>query len=98
MARSTRMQTLWRESGLPEAVFQVVEGGAETGMALVDACDMVFFTGSVAAGREIAARAGRRLIPCVTELGGKSAMIVLADADLAAAAEEFQKQEKGGER
>jgi len=55
-------------------------------MALVDACDMVFFTGSVAAGREIAARAGQRLIPCVTELGGKSAMIVLADADVAAAA------------
>jgi acyl-CoA reductase-like NAD-dependent aldehyde dehydrogenase len=47
---------------------------------------MVFFTGSVAAGREIAARAGQRLIPCVAELGGKSAMIVLADADVRAAA------------
>jgi acyl-CoA reductase-like NAD-dependent aldehyde dehydrogenase len=83
---SRRMLALWRECGLPEGVFQVVEGGAETGMALVEACDMVFFTGSVAAGRAIAARAGERLIPCVTELGGKSAMLVLADADVAAAA------------
>lgn len=83
---SRRMQALWKEAGLPPSVFQVVEGGRETGQALVDACDMVFFTGSVAAGRAIAARAGERLIPCVAELGGKSAMIVLADADLRAAA------------
>jgi acyl-CoA reductase-like NAD-dependent aldehyde dehydrogenase len=83
---SRRMQILWQERGLPDGVFQVVEGGAATAMALVDACDMVFFTGSVAAGREIAARAGQRLIPCVTELGSKSALIVLADADVAAAA------------
>jgi acyl-CoA reductase-like NAD-dependent aldehyde dehydrogenase len=83
---SRRMRTLWRETGLPEGVFQVVEGGAEIGSALVDACDMVFFTGGLAAGRQVAARAGERLIPCVAELGGKSAMIVLADADLCAAA------------
>ena len=83
---SRRMEVLWKEAGLPEGVFQVVEGSAETGSALVDTCDMVFFTGGVAAGREIAARAGQRLIPCVAELGGKSAMIVLADADLRAAA------------
>jgi acyl-CoA reductase-like NAD-dependent aldehyde dehydrogenase len=83
---SRRMLALWKEAGLPASVFQVLEGGAETGRALVNACDMVFFTGSVAAGREIAARAGERLIPCVAELGGKSAMIVLADADLRAAA------------
>jgi acyl-CoA reductase-like NAD-dependent aldehyde dehydrogenase len=83
---SLRVQALWRELGLPEGVFQVLEGGAEVGMALVDDCDMVFFTGSVAGGREVAARAGQRLIPCVAELGGNSAMIVLADADLPAAA------------
>lgn len=83
---SRRMQVLWKEAGLPESVFQVVEGGVESSRALVDSCDMVFFTGSVAAGREIAARAGQRLIPCVAELGGKSAMIVLADADVRAAA------------
>jgi succinate-semialdehyde dehydrogenase / glutarate-semialdehyde dehydrogenase len=83
---SRRVQELWRELELPTDVFQVVPGGAEVAGELVDACDMVFFTGSVAAGRQIAARAGERLIPCVAELGGKSAMIVLADADLPAAA------------
>ena len=83
---SRRMVELWREAGLPEGVFQVVEGGADVGMALVDACDMVFFTGGLSSGRQVAARAGERLIPCVAELGGKSAMIVLADADLRAAA------------
>jgi len=45
------------------------------------------FTGSVATGRKVAARAGERLIPCVTELGGKSPFIVLAGADLDRAAE-----------
>jgi succinate-semialdehyde dehydrogenase/glutarate-semialdehyde dehydrogenase len=83
---SRRMLALWRECGLPDNVFQVVEGSDETARALIDTCDGVFFTGSVAAGREVSGRAGRRLIPCVTELGGKSAMIVLADADLQSAA------------
>ena len=83
---SLRVQELWRELALPADVFQVVPGGPEVGGELVDACDMAFFTGSVAAGRKVAARAGERLIPCVAELGGKSAMIVLADADLQAAA------------
>src|SRR5260221_9933189 len=45
------------------------------------------FTGSVATGRKIAALAGGRLIPCVTELGGKAPFIVLAGADLPPAAE-----------
>jgi acyl-CoA reductase-like NAD-dependent aldehyde dehydrogenase len=82
---SRRMLALWRECGLPEDVFQVVEGEAETGEALVETCDMVFFTGSLAVGRKVAGRAGERMIPCVAELGGKSAMIVLGDADLGAA-------------
>jgi acyl-CoA reductase-like NAD-dependent aldehyde dehydrogenase len=83
---SRRMLTLWKQAGLPDGVLQLVEGGADIGRALVNACDMVFFTGSVAAGRQVAAQAGERLIPCVAELGGKSAMIVLADADVQAAA------------
>ena len=83
---SLRVQALWRELGLPEDVFQVALGGPEVGAALVDSCDMVFFTGSVASGQQVAARAGARLIPGVAEVGGKSAMIVLADADLPAAA------------
>lgn len=76
----------WREEiGAPE-VLAAVNGGGATGAAVVDAVDMVMFTGSVRTGRAIAARAGERLIPCSLELGGKDAMIVLADADLERAA------------
>ncbi|HEY0712133.1 MAG TPA: aldehyde dehydrogenase family protein [Polyangia bacterium] len=83
---SLRIQAIWRELGLPPDVFQVLPGGAEVGEALVEAADMVFFTGSEAAGRKVARRCGERLIPCVLELGGKSPFIVLADADVEAAA------------
>ena len=83
---SLRVETLWREMGFPRDVFQVLPGDGRVGEALVDTCDMVFFTGSVASGKAVARRAAERLIPCVTELGGKSAMIVLEDADLDAAA------------
>jgi acyl-CoA reductase-like NAD-dependent aldehyde dehydrogenase len=83
---SIRILELWRKLGLPEDVFQVVPGRGEAGEALVERADMIFFTGSQAVGRRVAARAGERLVPCVAELGGKSAMIVLADADLPRAA------------
>jgi len=83
---SLHIQTLWRETGLPPDVFQVVAGRADAGRALCQQVDMIFFTGSQAAGREIARTAGERLIPAVVELGGKSAMVVLADADLPRAA------------
>jgi acyl-CoA reductase-like NAD-dependent aldehyde dehydrogenase len=75
-----------RESGAPEHVLQVAVGGAETGGALVDAVDMVMFTGSTATGRKIMERAARTLTPVALELGGKDPMIVLADADLERAA------------
>jgi acyl-CoA reductase-like NAD-dependent aldehyde dehydrogenase len=75
----------WREIGAPP-VLACVTGGGDTGAAVVDQVDMVMFTGSVATGRRIAARAGERLIPCSLELGGKDAMVVLADADLERAA------------
>jgi acyl-CoA reductase-like NAD-dependent aldehyde dehydrogenase len=83
---SLRVLALWKKLGLPDDVFQVVPGRGEAGQALVDRADMIFFTGSQAVGRRVAARAGERLVPVVAELGGKSAMIVLADADLARAA------------
>jgi acyl-CoA reductase-like NAD-dependent aldehyde dehydrogenase len=83
---SLRVAELWRDEGLPEGVFQVLPGGADVGEALVERADMIFFTGSQAAGRKVASRCGERLVPCVLELGGKSPMIVLRDADLAAAA------------
>lgn len=83
---SQYIERVWRDEGLPSGVFQVANGEAAVGAMLVDRADMIFFTGSQAAGRRVAARAGERLIPCVLELGGKSPFVVLADADVAAAA------------
>ena len=83
---SLRVLAAWKKLGLPEGVFQVVAGRGDVGEALVERADMIFFTGSQAVGRRVAARAGERLVPVVCELGGKSAMIVLADADLPRAA------------
>lgn len=70
--------------GMPPGVVNIVPGGRETGAALVahPGVDKVAFTGSTAAGRRIAAVCGERLIPATLELGGKSAAIVLDDADL----------------
>ncbi len=84
---SLRLAELWRRAGNPADVFRVVTGRGDTGAALVERVDGVMFTGSVATGRKVAARAGERLIPCVTELGGKSPFVVLASADLPRAAE-----------
>jgi len=70
--------------GMPPGVINIVTGGRETGRALVEhpGVDKIGFTGSSAAGRDIAARAGARLKPATLELGGKSAAIVLPGADL----------------
>ncbi|HEX2657516.1 MAG TPA: aldehyde dehydrogenase family protein [Polyangia bacterium] len=83
---SLRVAELWRELGLPDGVFQVLPGRGDVGRALCEACDMIFFTGSQKVGREVAALCGQRLIPSVMELGGKSPLVVLADADLPRAA------------
>jgi acyl-CoA reductase-like NAD-dependent aldehyde dehydrogenase len=76
------MARMARECAWPEDVFQVVTGAGGTGQALVDTADFVMFTGSTRTGRVVAARAGERLIPCSLELGGKDALVVLADAPL----------------
>lgn len=76
----------WREEIGAPPVLGVATGGGPAGRAVVDEADMVMFTGSVATGRAIAVRCAERLIPCSLELGGKDAMIVLADADLERAA------------
>jgi aldehyde dehydrogenase (NAD+) len=67
----------------------VVTGGVDAGRALVGhpGVDKIAFTGSTTAGREIGARCGRDLRRCSLELGGKSAAILLDDADLASAAQ-----------
>ncbi len=71
-------------AGLPDGVFNVVTGGAATGEALVTApgVDKVSFTGSTAAGRRVGELCGGRFTRTSLELGGKSAAIVLDDADL----------------
>jgi acyl-CoA reductase-like NAD-dependent aldehyde dehydrogenase len=64
-----------------EAVLAFVEGGPETGQALIEAVDYLCFTGSVPTGRKVAEAAARAFIPANLELGGKDPMIVLASAD-----------------
>ena len=67
---------------LPENLVQHVIGFAETGQQLIEARpDLVFFTGSVIAGRAVMASAAQHPIPVVLELGGKDAMVVFADAN-----------------
>ena len=75
-----------REAGLPKGVVNIVPAGREVGEYLVRHADVdkVAFTGSTAAGRRIAALCGEQLKRCTLELGGKSAAIVLDDADLEA--------------
>jgi len=75
---------LLEEAGVPGDVLQILTGaGAPVGKAIVDSVDYVMFTGSTEVGRSIAEMAGRRLIGCSMELGGKNAAIVLPDADMA---------------
>jgi acyl-CoA reductase-like NAD-dependent aldehyde dehydrogenase len=74
---------LFRDAGFPEGLVTLLQGSGDVGEALIDAHpDKVFFTGSVSTGRHVAEACARELIPSVLELGGKDAMLVLADADL----------------
>lgn len=77
------IERVFREAGFPQDLITVVQGGGEVGQALIEANpEKVLFTGSVTTGRRVAEACGKKLIPTVLELGGKDAMIVLADADL----------------
>ncbi len=75
-------------AGLPEGLFTVVHGDAETGSAMCrhPGIAKIFFTGSVAVGRAVATACAETMKPCVLELGGKDAAIVCADADVDRAA------------
>ena len=79
---------LVREAGIPDGVFNVVPGGAEAGSALVEhkLVKKVTFTGGPETARKITAACAQTFKPVVLELGGKSANLVFADADLEAAA------------
>jgi len=72
---------------LPQDVVQIVHGGKEQGQALVDAgVNVVAFTGSQKAGKDIMKRASNTLTRLVMEMGGNDPMVVTADADISAAA------------
>ncbi|WP_060914954.1 aldehyde dehydrogenase family protein [Microbacterium oleivorans] len=84
-----RLGDLALEAGLPDGVFTVIPGaGPVVGERFVTHPDVrkVVFTGSTRVGTEVAAGCARELKPVTLELGGKSANIVFADADLEAAA------------
>jgi aldehyde dehydrogenase (NAD+) len=72
------------QAGFPEGVVSILTGGSEAGEHLVrhPQVDKIAFTGSSMVGRKIAAICGERLARCSLELGGKSAAIILDDADL----------------
>jgi len=74
---------------LPDGVLALVQGGGDVGAALVEHSDvdLVSFTGSAETGRWVNERAGRRLAKVCLELGGKNALVVCDDADLARAVE-----------
>lgn len=73
------------EAGAPPGLYNVVTGlGEEAGAALADhpGVARVGFVGSTQVGSRVAQAAARRVVPAVLELGGKSAQVVFADADL----------------
>ena len=89
-APETPLDALWlaemiEQIGLPEGVVSVLPGGTDVGEALVrhPDVDKISFTGSSAVGRRIAALCGEQLKRVSLELGGKSAAIILDDADIA---------------
>jgi aldehyde dehydrogenase (NAD+) len=77
-------------AGVPAGAFNLICGyGRDAGAALASHrdIDQIVFTGSVETGKSVLRAAAERVIPCVMELGGKSAAIVHADADLSSAAQ-----------
>jgi acyl-CoA reductase-like NAD-dependent aldehyde dehydrogenase len=84
-----RLAELARQAGIPDGVFQVLPGrGPVAGRRLVEheAVRKIVFTGSTRVGKEIMAGCAGQVKPVTLELGGKSANIIFADSDLAAAA------------
>ncbi|MCI0701316.1 MAG: aldehyde dehydrogenase family protein [Planctomycetia bacterium] len=80
-------QKLFRDSGFPAELLQVLPATREAGPQLAETdVDYIVFTGSDTVGRKLAARLGERLVPSTLELSGCDAMFVLADANLEMAA------------
>ena len=84
-----RLAELALQAGIPEDVFQVLPGkGSVVGQRFVEHPEVakIVFTGSTEVGRQIMAGCAARIKPVTLELGGKSANVIFADADLEAAA------------
>jgi betaine-aldehyde dehydrogenase len=79
-----KLAEILQQAGLPDGVFNVLQGGAATGSALTQhpGVAKVSLTGSVATGRRVALAAAESMKAVTLELGGKSPLIVFADADL----------------
>ena len=78
-----RIARVLARADLPEGLVRIVHGGGEIGVALAQApVDKILFTGSPAIGREVARACVSRETEVTVELGGKDAMLVLADAHL----------------
>jgi aldehyde dehydrogenase (NAD+) len=86
---SLRIGELVLEAGFPPGIVNVTPSSADGGAALArhPGVDKIHFTGSGATGRKVLASALENLTPVSLELGGKSALLVFADADVAAAAQ-----------
>ncbi|GAA1953940.1 benzaldehyde dehydrogenase [Nocardioides panacihumi] len=84
----TVLARIFEEAGLPPGVLQMLPGGPDVGEAMVTDPNVrvISFTGSTAVGRRIGELAGQHLKRAHLELGGNSAMLVLEDADVEAAA------------
>ncbi len=82
-----KLVELMLEAGFPAGVVNLVTGAADAGEAMVahPGIDKIEFIGSGATAQKVLANAARTLKPCGLELGGKSAVIVFADADLQSA-------------
>jgi acyl-CoA reductase-like NAD-dependent aldehyde dehydrogenase len=82
-----RLGQLVQEAGFPDGVVNIINGDGGTGAALVanPGVNKVAFTGSTSVGREIGRKCGEDLKRVTLELGGKSANIILPDADIDAA-------------
>jgi betaine-aldehyde dehydrogenase len=81
---AAKLAEIFIEAGLPPGVFNVVQGDARTGTLLVEHPDVakVSLTGEVATGKRVMAAAAGTLKHVTVELGGKSPLVVFADADL----------------
>ena len=79
-----KLAEILKEAGLPDGIFNVVQGTGDTGRRLVEHPDVdkVSLTGSVPTGRKVMAAAGAGIKPATMELGGKSPLVIFDDADL----------------